>query len=329
MKKNSQPCEEAKAELSKLQEKFPHKLIEVDVEQDAVLAEKYAEQVPVIETGPYTLKSPFTPQSLQMTVGAAFDRHNQLEKVGDPKFQKRVAKVSNLSTGDRVSFWISKNYLLLLNLFIFLYIGLPFLAPTLMKLGAETPARVIYTIYKPLCHQFGFRSFFLYGEQPYYPLAEANVKNAITFEEVTGIKNLDDPYSYTRFDARAYIGDQTVGYKVALCERDVAIYIAILLFGLVYGLTGRKIKSLHWLLWILIGIAPIGLDGFSQLFSQFDWAWLTSLLPYRESTPFLRALTGALFGLTTAWFAYPSIEESMNETRQYYIKKFTLHQASE
>jgi uncharacterized membrane protein len=329
MKKNSEPCEEAKAELSKLQEKFPHKLIEVDVEQDAVLAEKYAEQVPVIETGPYTLKSPFTPQSLQMTVGAAFDRHNQLEKVGDPKFQKRVAKVSNLSTGDRVSFWISKNYLLLLNLFIFLYIGLPFLAPTLMKLGAETPARVIYTIYKPLCHQFGFRSFFLYGEQPYYPLAEANVKNAITFEEVTGIKNLDDPYSYTRFDARAYIGDQTVGYKVALCERDVAIYIAILLFGLVYGLTGRKIKSLHWLLWILIGIAPIGLDGFSQLFSQFDWAWLTSLLPYRESTPFLRALTGALFGLTTAWFAYPSIEESMNETRQYYIKKFTLHQASE
>lgn len=329
MKKNSAPCEEAKAELSKLQEKFPHKLIEVDVEQDAVLAEKYAEQVPVIETGPYTLKSPFTPQSLQMTVGAAFDRHNQLEKVGDPKFQKRVAKVSNLSTGDRVSFWISKNYLLLLNLFIFLYIGLPFLAPTLMKLGAETPARVIYTIYKPLCHQFGFRSFFLYGEQPYYPLAEANVKNAITFEEVTGIKNLDDPYSYTRFDARAYIGDQTVGYKVALCERDVAIYIAILLFGLVYGLTGRKIKSLHWLLWILIGIAPIGLDGFSQLFSQFDWAWLTSLLPYRESTPFLRALTGALFGLTTAWFAYPSIEESMNETRQYYIKKFTLHQASE
>lgn len=329
MKKNDQPCEDARAELNKLQDKFPHKLIEVDVERDTVLAEKYSQQVPVIETGPYTLKSPFTPQSLQMTVGAAFDRHNQLEKVGDPKFQKRVAKVSNLSTGDRISFWISKNYLLLLNLFIFLYIGLPFLAPTLMKLGAETPARVIYTIYKPLCHQFGFRSFFLYGEQPYYPLAEANVKNAKTFEEVTGIKNLDDPYSYTRFDARAYIGDQTVGYKVALCERDVAIYIAILLFGVVFALTGRKIKSLHWLLWILIGIAPIGLDGFSQLFSQFDWAWLVSLLPYRESTPFLRALTGALFGLTTAWFAYPSIEESMNETRQYYIKKFALHQVSE
>lgn len=326
MKKDHSPSVEVKTELERLREKFPHQLIELDVEQDPVLMKKYFDQVPVIETGPYTLKAPITPQSLQMTLGAAFDRHNQLEQVGDPKFQKRVAKMSNLSTGDRVSFWISKNYLLLLNLFMFLYIGLPFLAPTLMKLGAETPARVIYTIYKPLCHQFGFRSFFLYGEQPFYPLAEANVKNVRTFEEVTGIMNLDDPYSFTRFAAREYIGNEEIGYKVALCERDVAIYLSILAFGVVFSLTGRRIKSLHWLLWILIGIAPIGLDGFSQLFSQFDWAWLQALLPYRESTPFLRTLTGALFGLCTAWFAYPSIEQSMNETRQYYIKKFALHQ---
>jgi uncharacterized membrane protein len=209
---------------------------------------------------------------------------------------------------------------------MFIYIGLPFLAPTLMKLGAETPARVIYTIYKPLCHQFGFRSFFVYGEQPFYPLAEANVNNVRTFEEVSGITNLDDPYSFTRFAAREFIGNEELGYKVALCERDVAIYLSILVFGVVFSLTGRRIKSLHWLLWILIGIAPIGLDGFSQLFSQFDWPWLQALLPYRESTPFLRTLTGALFGLGTAWFAYPSIEQSMNETRQYYIKKFALHQ---
>jgi uncharacterized membrane protein len=326
MKKDHSPSTEVRAELDRLREKFPHKLIELDVEQDPVLTKKYFDQVPVIETGPYTLKAPITPQSLQMTLGAAFDRHNQLEQVGDPKFQKRVAKMSNLSTGDRVSFWISKNYLTLLNLFMFLYIGLPFLAPTLMKLGAETPARVIYTIYKPLCHQFGFRSFFLYGEQPFYPLAEANVNNVRTFEEVSGITNLDDPYSFTRFAAREYIGNEELGYKVALCERDVAIYLSILAFGIIFSLSGRRIKSLHWLLWILIGIAPIGLDGFSQLFSQFDWPWLQALLPYRESTPFLRTLTGALFGLGTAWFAYPSIEESMNETRQYYIKKFALHQ---
>jgi hypothetical protein len=69
-------------------------------------------------------------------------------------------------------------------------------------------------------------------------------------------------------------------------------------------------------------MGPIGLDGFSQLFSQMEWGWLASLLPYRESTPFLRTLTGGVFGLTTAWFAYPYMEESFSQTRQFFIKKF-------
>jgi uncharacterized membrane protein len=322
------PCEEVKSELQKLQAKFPHRLAEVNVESDPVILAKYGTQVPVVEVGPYILKAPISPQALQMTIGAAYDRRNQLEQVGDEKYQARVARGESITRGDRISFWIAKNNLLLLNLFIFFYIGLPFLAPVFMKLGADLPARAIYRIYKPLCHQFGFRSFFLFGEQGYYPLAEAKLAGVKTFEDVTGIKNLNDPYSYTRFDARNYIGNDSVGYKVALCERDVAIYLAILLFGIFYTLTGRRIKSLPWVLWILIGIAPIALDGFSQLFSQFNWAWLASILPYRESTPFLRVLTGGLFGLCTAWFAYPNVEESMNETRQYYIKKFAVFQAS-
>jgi uncharacterized membrane protein len=327
-RKGCKLCDEVKAELSELQEKYPHRLVEVDIESDAALMASFSLEIPVIEVGPYSLKAPITRQKLQMTLGAASDRRNQLEQIGDPEYLMRIKKGKKVTTGDRVSFWISRRYLLLLNLFMLFYVGLPFLAPTLMKMGATLPAKAIYRIYSPLCHQFGFRSFFLYGEQAFYPLAEANVAGVKTFEQATGIPNLNDPYSYTRFDARAYIGDETVGYKVALCERDVAIYLAILLFGIVFGLTGRRIKSLHWVLWLLIGIAPIGLDGFSQLFSQFNWHWLAFALPYRESTPFLRALTGALFGLATAWFAYPNIEESMNETRQYYIKKFAVHEAS-
>lgn len=328
-KKDDPACEAIKADLKELQSQFPHRLVEVNVESDPALLAKFGRDVPVLEAGPYTLRGPVTRQKLQMTLGAASDRKNQLEKLDDPVYKMRIEKGKTVTTGDRVSFWISRNYLLILNLFMLFYVGLPFLAPTLMKLGAETPAQILYRVYKPLCHQFAFRSFFLYGEQPYYPLAEAGVSGVRTFEEVSGIPNLDDPYSVTRFEARNYIGDETVGYKVALCERDVAIYITILLFGIVFGLTGRRFKSLHWMLWLLIGIAPIGLDGFSQLFSQFNWEWLSALVPYRESTPFLRVLTGALFGLATAWFAYPNIEESMNETRQYYIKKFAVIQASE
>jgi uncharacterized membrane protein len=264
-----------------------------------------------------------------MTLGAASDRKSQLEQVGDAGYQARVQKGQTVTGGDRFSFWIAKRYLIVLNLFMFLYVGLPALAPVLMKVGAPIPARVLYKMYSPLCHQFGFRSFFLFGEQPYYPLAEAGVKDVITFEQATGLQNLDDPTSVTRFDARSFVGNETMGYKIALCERDVAIYVAMLLFGIVFALTGRRIKSLHWMLWILIGLGPIGLDGFSQLFSQFNWAWFASILPYRESTPFLRVLTGCLFGLATAWFAYPSIEESMNETRQYYIKKIAVNQVAQ
>lgn len=322
-------CDEVKADLQDLQAQYPHRLAEVDIDADAALVAAYGQIIPVVEVGPYTLKAPITRQKLQMTLGAASDRKNQLEQLDDPIYKHRLKKGQNVTTGDRISFWIAKKYLLILNLFMLIYAGLPFLAPTLMKLGAETPANLIYRMYKPLCHQFGFRSFFLYGEQPFYPLAEAGMTGYKTFEEVSGIPNLDDPYSFTRFEARNYIGDETVGFKVALCERDVAIYLAIMGFGVVYGLTGRRFKSLHWMLWLLIGIGPIGLDGFSQLFSQFNWEWLNALVPYRESTPFLRVLTGALFGLATAWFAYPNIEDSMSETRQYYMKKFAVSQATE
>lgn len=322
-------CDEVKADLNELQSQYPHRLVEVDIESETVLLAKFGLEIPVVEVGPYSLKSPITRQKLQMTLGAAVDRKNQLEKLGDPEYKMKMEKGKKVTTGDRVSFWIAKRYLLMLNMFMLIYVGLPFLAPTLMKLGAELPARAIYRMYSPLCHQFGFRSFFLYGDQVVYPLAEAGMTGVKTFEQATGIAHLDDPYSPTRFDARKFTGDEVVGFKVALCERDVAIYLAILLFGIVFGLSGRRIKSLHWALWLLIGLAPIGLDGFSQLFSQFNWQWLSSMLPYRESTVYLRVLTGALFGFTTAWFAYPNIEESMNETVQYYVKKFAVNQASQ
>lgn len=328
-RKDSEACQQVKADLQALQEQYPHRLAEVDIESDPAIFAKYHQLVPALEVGPYKLQAPISRQKLQMTLGAAFDRKNQLEKLDDPIYKYKMEKGKTLTTGDRISFWISKRYLLILNLFMLIYVGLPLLAPTLMYLGAEGPAQVIYRVYKPLCHQFGFRSFFLFGEQPFYPLKEAGLSGYKTFEEATGIVGVDDPYSMSRFEARNYVGDSTVGYKTALCQRDVAIYLAILSFGMVYGATGRRLKSLHWLAWILLGIAPIGLDGFSQLFSQFNWEWLNSLVPYRESTPYLRVFTGALFGLFTAWFAYPNIEESMSETRQYYIKKSAIIEASE
>ena len=321
MRKECHLCEQAKADLETLQEQYPHRLVEVDIDSDPALQRSYLLEIPVVEVGPYRVKAPFDRQKLMVTLGAASDRRGQLEQIGSEDYQARVKRGKSISGADRAMFWISRHYLAILNLVMLLYVGLPFLAPTFMEYGITAPARVIYTIYSPLCHQFGFRSFFLYGEQPYYPLREAGV-NVVDFETATGIIGLHNPNDISRLQARQYTGNNVVGYKVALCERDVAIYTAILFFGLLFSLTGRRFPQLHWMLWILLGLGPIGLDGFSQLFSQFDWQFLASILPYRESTPFLRVLTGFMFGFFTAWFAYPNIEESMQETRQFFIKKF-------
>jgi uncharacterized membrane protein len=258
-----------------------------------------------------------------MTIGAASDRRGQLDKLGGEDHQGRVARGEQIGGADRVMYWISKHYLLLLNIVMFLYFGLALLAPVLMRVGATGPANFLYTVYKPLCHQLGFRSFFLFGEQAYYPLQEAHIDGVITFDQaVVGMEGLRNPSDISRLFARNFTGNPVTGYKMALCERDMAIYFAIFLFGVIYALSGRRIKKLHWMLWVLIAMVPIALDGFSQLFSQMEWALLAQYLPYRESTPFLRVLTGALFGFATAWFAYPAIEESMAETRQFFIKKF-------
>ena len=152
-----------------------------------------------------------------------------------------------------------------------------------------------------------FRSWFLFGDQPAYPRAAANVDSLATYGEVTGLseENL--------WEARGVTGNEQMGFKVAFCERDVAIYAAMLMFGLLYAATKQQIPQLKWYWWILIGMGPIGLDGFSQLFSQMG-VEIFSFIPYRESTPFLRTFTGAIFGFMTAWFGFPLFKETMEDT---------------
>lgn len=204
---------------------------------------------------------------------------------------------------DRGILGFAKHWLLFFNLFVLTYVGLPFLAPALMNAGLPGPANVIYTMYSPLCHQLGYRSWYLFGERSAYPRD--------IFQQYTGI-DPDDLWA-----ARGFRGNPQMGYKVAFCERDVAIYGGIFAAGLIYGLpfVRRRLKPLHWLAWILIGVFPIALDGFLQLFSQFPYNTfvLFSWLPPRESTPLLRTLTGGLFGLANVWLAYPYVEESMRD----------------
>ena len=216
---------------------------------------------------------------------------------------------SDLSLSQKVGSWLKKHYLHLINIALAIYLFLPFLAPILMKVGQTGAADAIYRFYKPLCHQLAYRSFFLFGEQSVYPRAMAGIEGLITYEEATGLDDND------LVAASAFRGNEQVGYKIALCQRDVAIYGGLLVFGLIFSLSGRKIKPLPWIAWLVFAIVPMGLDGLSQLISQMEIPAL-SWFAMRESTPFLRAVTGAMFGWFTAWFGMPSIDEMINEETQ-------------
>jgi len=308
-RQNCHLCDEAEADLKALQAVVPHRLTVIDIDSSPELVQAYGLEIPVVEIGPYRLKAPITAQELEITLRAAQDRQQQLETLNTPAYGNRW------TGADKVSYWLSRHWLALFNLIVFIYAGLPFLAPVLMAAGAPGLAQPIYRAYSFVCHQLPYRSFFLFGEQPVYPRAAAGLEGLQSFEAVTGIG--EGSSSQELLDARTFVGNPATGYKIALCQRDVAIYGAILLFGLIFGLTGRRLPPLHWLVWILVGILPIAVDGFSQLFSQPPF----NFLPYRESTPLFRALTGGLFGFMTAWFGYPMVEKSMAESRQYMSEK--------
>jgi uncharacterized membrane protein len=304
-------CEQAKADLASIQSEIPHRLLEVNIDSDPVLQKKYLAEIPVVEVGSYRLKAPFTRTNLLISLGAARDAKDHLARIA-------LQAPPTLNGADRFSAWMAKHWLFIVNFLFIIYLGLPTLAPVLMKAGATAPANVIYIAYSPLCHQLGFRSFFLFGEQPYYPRAAAGIQGVTTFGQATGLDEND------LLAARAFKGNEQLGYKIALCERDVAIYGAIILFGFLFALTKRRIPPLHWALWLVVAIGPMGLDGFSQLFSQLPIPALANLLPYRESTPILRLLTGFLFGFGTAWFGLPYVEESMRETHDLLDRKFSV-----
>lgn len=62
-------------------------------------------------------------------------------------------------------YWYTKHWLFLLNVIMGAIVALIFLAPYLMSLGWLEPARAVYLLLSPFCHQMPTRSFFLFGYQ--------------------------------------------------------------------------------------------------------------------------------------------------------------------
>lgn len=195
--------------------------------------------------------------------------------------------------------WLTRHWLALFNGIVAVFVGLPFIAPLLMHLGLTGPAQLIYLAYRPTCHQLPERSFFLFGPRFAYDLAEIETADAIP----AGLSLLQREFL-------RWPGNPELGYKVAICERDVAIYGSILLGGLIFGLArsycDARARRMPRLPVVVYGLAliPMLIDGGTQL------------IGLRESTWALRLATGIIFGLATVWLAYPHVEDAMADVRR-------------
>lgn len=202
---------------------------------------------------------------------------------------------ANVAAGiNRLAVWIARHWLAIFNCVVGIFLGLPFLAPILMEAGAPGAARTLYAIYAPTCHQLPDRSFFLFGPQAVYSTTDLERDGVIPAGTTT----------LGRMALRA-TGTTTTGFKVAICQRDVAIYGSILIGGLVFGALrpvyqrrGRRFPKMRVGLYLLL-LIPLFVDGATQI------------VGLRESTWWLRAITGGIFGAATVWLTYPYIDESM------------------
>lgn len=275
--------------------------VDISVDGDTQLEQRFGKDVPVILVGPYRINHPFTISEIEVAAAATLERdlvnHNNFN-------EKNRFRMTGM---EKFSLWFAKSYVWVITSFILAFIGFSFLPPILLNVGKPGLAHGFYGFYRLLCHQLFYRSFFIDGEQFFYPRELAGISGYKTYEEVTG-KPADD----LEF-ARDFHGNEILGYKVALCQRDIAIYLSLAFSGVIFELSRKQVKPLRWFMWVIISVIPIGLDGFSQLPGLAEgWpAWL----PIRESTPFLRILTGTLFGLGTGWYVFPMMEEGMKESR--------------
>ena len=185
---------------------------------------------------------------------------------------------------DRLDRWVTaaaepllegfaRHWLFGVNALTGLYIAGAFVAPALAAAGVDGAAGALYDFYRQMCHEWAFRSFFILGSQP-----------VVSREQLDALGV--DPFTFA--------GNASVGWKMAFCERDFAIYLGMLGFGLLYAWRWRSlgVRTLSYPLYMLLCL-PMAIDGFTQLFG------------WRESSWELRVSTGLLFGVACAWLLYP------------------------
>ncbi len=182
----------------------------------------------------------------------------------------------------------------LVLLFFLIYSLLPFLSPILLSFDENSSVGIgIQKLYSHFCHQRVDRSLFLFGEKSFY-----------TLEELIDIDYVEYSAGYP------YWGNEEIGYKVAYCIRDIAIYTSVTIFGfflVLYMNFYKKIPKFPLYL-ILILALPMVFDGVFQIMvSAFDLAWVPN--EYMESN-LKRIITGVFFGIAMAMIVFVNLKDA-------------------
>lgn len=180
--------------------------------------------------------------------------------------------------------WFSQHWLLMINMALGLYAGLPLLAPYLLASGHSLGGRVIYLLFYPLCHQLPERSFFLFGRQWFYSVQELSAQ----------LGGIVPP---------RYVGNAVLGYKMAVCQRCFALWGSAFLAGLLFNLVRHRLWPLSLRAFGLF-IMPMAIDGMGQLLGLWQSSWIS------------RLVTGSLFGVGGIWLLYPHVEAGMKRVQQ-------------
>ena len=196
-----------------------------------------------------------------------------------------------------------------------LWVFLPFFAPLFMHVGWSGAGKTIYLIYSFFCHQLPERSYFFFGQKTMYSLSEIQA----TWQ---GTNN--------PFVLRQFIGNETMGWKIAWSDRMIWFYTSVWFFAVLWFPFRRSIKPLSWLGFILL-LLPMALDGGSHAISDLAGIgqgfrdtnqWLALLTNHAFPASFyagdglgsfnsiMRLITGLLSGLSLAWLVFPYIFQS-------------------
>ena len=202
-----------------------------------------------------------------------------------------------------------------------LWVFVPFLAPFFMNLGWTGVGKAIYFFYSFFCHQLPERSFFFFGNKSMYSLAEIQ----------SAWQNTANPMIL-----RQFIGNESMGWKVAWSDRMISFYTSIWLFAALWYPFRHRVKTLSWWGFALL-LLPMVLDGSTHMISDFAGigngfrdtnAWLAILTDNSLPMTFyegdalgsfnslMRFISGVLSGMGIVWLAFPYIRQTQTYNQQ-------------